>query len=415
MACLLRKPTGTALLLFSLIFSPLPTQAQPASLSMEQAVQEALSANLSLAARRYDIEIARAEIITARLRPNPEMGAEFEQLEPGGPYSDESEYAMGIEFTIEAPGKRRSRIREAERATSVVEFEFEDFIRELILETQQAALEIKLTEANLTLVRNNLEAAESIVELTEALYEAGEIDGIELRRARLLVPQTRNELRSREVELDDALREFNRLLDNSNNRYTVRGDFRATGDIPPLDEAMRQALELRPDMRAALAERERASADLSLQRAERRPDVTFGTEVRRFRGNGSYLGLSVSVPLPLFDRNQGEISRAQYEQLQADAELLALRAEVQNDLRSAHTRLSLNLDLLESVTLELNEARQLYEITDTSYRSGAASLLEVLDARTAVNEAEENYNEIRANIARDLYIFDYLSATSVNP
>jgi len=67
------------------------------------------------------------------------------------------------------------------------------------------------------------------------------------------------------------------------------------------------------------------------------------------------------------------------------------------------------------VTLELEEARQLYEITDTSYRSGAASLLEVLDARTAVNEAEEAYNEIRADIARDLYIFDYLSATSVSP
>jgi len=413
LVCFLRQRTG--LLLLPLALSPLPIQAAPASLSMEQAVQEALGANLSLAARRYDIDIARAEIITARLRPNPEIGTEFAQLEPGGPYSDESEYALGVEFTIEGPGKRRSRIREAQRATSVVEFEFEDFVRELILETQEAALEIKLVEANLTLARNNLEAAESIVELTEALYSAGEIDGIELRRARLLLPQSRNELRSLEVELEAALREFNRLLGNSDNRFTVRGDFRATGAIPMLDEALEQALELRPDMRAVLAERERAAADLTLQYAERRPDVTVGTEVRRFRGNGSYLGLSVSVPLPLFDRNQGEISRAQYAQLQADTELLALRAEIQNTLRSAHTRLSLNLDLLESVTLELDEARQLYAITDTSYRSGAASLLEVLDARTAVNEAEAAYNEIRADIARDLYKFDYLTATSVTP
>jgi len=389
--------------------------ASPASLTVEQAVQEALAANLSLAARRHDINIARAEIITARLRPNPELATEFENLDPGGPYSDESEYALGIEFTVEAPGKRRYRISEAERASNVVEFEFEDFVRELIFEVQEAALEILLAETNLTLARNNLEAAESVLELTEALYSAGEIDGIELRRSRLLVPQATNAVRGMEVELDSAIRELNRLLGHSENRFTVIGDFRNTDNIPSLQDSLINAFEHRPDLKSVLAERERATVDLAMQRVERRPDVTVGTEVRRFRGNGSYYGISLSVPLPVFDRNQGEISRAQYEQMQADAELLALRAEIQNELQSAHRRLSLNVDLLGNVQMELEEARELYEVTDVSYRSGAASLLEVLDARTALNEAEETYNEVRASIARDLYYFDYLSATAVQP
>lgn len=403
-----------------LVFSFLMTwsasaMASPVSLTVEQAVQEALAANLALAARRHDIDIARAEVITARLRPNPELAAEFENLEPGGPYSDESEYALGIEFTIEAPGKRRNRITEAERATNVAEFEFQDHVRELIRDVQEAALEVLLINANLALARSSLEAAESIVELTEALYEAGEIDGLELRRGRLLLPQTRNAVRGLEVELDSAIRELNLLLGHSESRFTIAGEFRGSDVLQALQESLVNALENRPDLRAVLAERERAGADLRMQQAERRPDLTVGTEVRRFRGNGSYYGISVSVPLPLFDRNQGEISRARFEQMQADAELLALRAEIQNELLSAHRRLSLNQDLLENVLQELEEARELYEVTNISYRSGAASLLEVLDARTALDDAEEAYNEVRADIARDLYHFDYLSATAVYP
>jgi len=401
---------------FVLLLLPVaPVSASLPGLPVDQLVQEALAANLELKARRFDIDIAEAELITARLRENPELVVGYENFKPGGFYSEETETAVGVEFVIEGPGKRRIRIAEATQASRAAAFEFEDAIRDLVLEVQEAAIEVMLAEEGLALAQVNLETAASIVELNEARYRAGDIDGVELRRTRLLLPQARNEVRALEMELENSIRDLNLLLGRSNPVFSVNDRFRELDVLPSLDQALASAIARRPDLHAMLAEQRRAAADLRLQQVERRPDFTVGTEVRRFRGDGNYAGLTFSVPLQIFDRNQGGISRAQSELYRADAMVMALRANIENEVGSAYRRLVLNADLLTSVQLEVEEAEELRRITELSYRSGEAGLLEILDALSAYNDAMESYNEIRAEIARDLYLFDYFSAAPVMP
>lgn len=402
-----------AAFVLALVLTGSTAKASPVGLTIDQAVQEALSANLALAAQRHNIDIARAEIITATLRPNPELGVAAENLNRDLG-NEETEYILGVEFEIEGLGKRKARIDHAEHLVTVVEHEFRDATRELILEVQYAALEVLLIQAKLNLAHDTLQIAESIGEMNEVRFLTGEIGGAELRRSRLFVPQARNAVYMLEVEYAAALREFNLLLGQSGDRYTVIDDFRTAEEAPSLPAMLELAYAQRPDLQASIAEQQRAASDLHLQYTERRPDFAVGTELRRFRGYGNYVGLTFSMPLPLFDRNQGEIARAQGEQYQADAQLRSLRAEIGGEVRSAHSRLERHVDILDGVEMELDEARQLRDIVEQSYRAGGASLLEVLDASAAFNEAMESYNEVRTRIAQDLYFFDYLSGVTVS-
>jgi cobalt-zinc-cadmium efflux system outer membrane protein len=385
------------------------------SLSLEQAVLEALSANIYLKARQFDVDAARAEIISARLRANPELVVEYDNFKPSRFYAEETETLVALEYTFESWGKRRHRIQEASLASRVAELEFEDAIRELVFDVQSAAIDILLAESDVTIAKDNLEMAETIVRLNEARYQVGDIDGIELRRSRLLLPQARHELRQAEADLDEALRDFNLLLGRDEPVFSVSADFRRDVAVNPLNVAMQQALERRPDFQAARAEWQRAQADLTLQQAERKPDITVGSGMRRFRGDGTYAALSVSVPLQFFDRNQGEIARARADSYRADADMQWLQADIRNELRKAHQRLLLNLELLDSLQMELADAEELRRVTELSYRAGEAGLLDILDAMSVYNDTSSRFNDLRADLARDFYYFDFLTAAPVMP
>ena len=147
-------------------------------------------------------------------------------------------------------------------------------------------------------------------------------------------------------------------------------------------EIEEQAVNLRPDLQALKRDHARSLAEVRLQIAHRQIDYTIGTEYRRQQGvNGkaSSLGFFLSVPLPIFDRNQGEIARAQQEQLQIETRLRALEAEIRNEVRSAYQEYETARSLLTTMETDmLQQARQVLQTMNYSYRRGEASLVEFL-------------------------------------
>jgi cobalt-zinc-cadmium efflux system outer membrane protein len=122
---------------------------------------------------------------------------------------------------------------------------------------------------------------------------------------------------------------------------------------------------------------------------------------------GNSLGFFFSIPLPIFDRDQGEITRAQQERLQIDARIRALEAEIRNEINTAWQQYETARTLLAQIEGEmLSRARRVLEGIDYSYRSGEASFVELLDARRAFNDTMQSYNEARAGYARSLYLID---------
>ncbi len=128
------------------------------------------------------------------------------------------------------------------------------------------------------------------------------------------------------------------------------------------------------------------------------------------------MGFFFSTPLPVFNRNQGEIERARQEQRQIEARIQALKAAIQIEAENAFLRFVTARDLLKGIESNmLQQARDVRQTMEYSYRRGEASLVEFLDAQRAFNDTMQSYNEARAEFARSLYLTDSISGKVVNP
>lgn len=421
----MRVPSATVFccLLSTLCFTTrLAAQStSPDQVTVEQAVQEAIEKNLGLLAERYNLSIADARIITARLRPNPVLS-----LSSGLPdhtifHSGTSPFSevAHIDFVFERGGKREQRIAVAENTRTVAQLQLLNTIRTLTLNVQNACVDVLLARANLALAQENLQAFNDIVQVNEARVHAGDLAPVELERTRLAALQFQNQVRQSESSLLIARNQLRTLLGRpmQAEALDVGGELRRDGQPANLDDVLQPALQLRPDLQALRRDQARSAADLRLQIAQGKVDYTIGAEYQRQQGNireGNQFGISFSVPLPIFNRNQGEIERAQQEQEQIVAKIRALEADIRNEAQNASQRYTTANDLLQRIeTGMLEQANDVRQTIEYSYRRGQSSFVEFLDAQRAFNDTRQSYSEARADYARSLYLLDAVSGRAV--
>lgn len=399
---------------------------QAPALTIEQAVSEALEHNLGLIAERYNLSVAEARIIQARLRPNPVLtagadyqdwlGTGFNVVNAAGP----SEVNLRTDFVLERGGKRDLRIALAKAQRDVAQLQLLDATRQLVLRVEAAFVEVLLAKENLLLARENLAVFERIVEVNAARVKAGDLARIELIRTELAALQFRNAVRQAELRWQTARNLLRLLLGRRaiSVDFDVAGPFRRDFSNLDLAELQNEALRLRPDLEALRRDQARTVADLRLQLAQGIVDYTFGVQYHRQYDNakGNSLGLFFSAPLPVFNRNQGEIERARAEQRQAEARIRALEQSIRNEVESAYAEYLTARDVLETIERDMvSQAHKVRETAEYSYRRGEASFVEFLDAQRAFNDTMQAYNEARAEYAKVLYLLDSITGKSVNP
>jgi len=402
------------------------TGTPPDQVTIDQAVKEAVDKNLGLLAERYNVSIAEARIITARLRPNPVLTADFDYLDIlGTGFSKEnaagpSEGSVRTDFILERGGKRERRIEVAENGRLVAQLQLLNSTRTLLLDVQSAFVDVLLAKESLALARENLTAFDSIVTVNTERVRTGDLAKVELVRSQVAALQFRNAVRQAESKLRIASNRLQSLM----GRTTLSPAFDAIGDLRreagpmTVGEVRTRALELRPDLQALARDQARSQADIRLQIAQGKVDYTLGTQFHRqfHNGQGSALGVFVSVPLPIFNRNQGEIERARREEQQIQLRIRALQAEIGAEVQNAYQQYSVAKDLLESFENNmLAEARGVRDTTEYSYRRGEASFVELLDAQRAFNDTMQGFSEARAEYARSLYLIDSISGKAVTP
>jgi cobalt-zinc-cadmium efflux system outer membrane protein len=400
---------------------------QPAAekLTLDQAISEALANNMALAAERANIAIAEARVLTARLRPNPVLslgaghqdllGTGFDEINGAGP----PEYAARTDFLLERGGKRHARMAVAESGRSVAQSEFLDITRTTILDVQNAFLDALLAKANLTLAQENVQSLNQVVETNAERVRAGDLSEVELIRSQLAALQYENSVERAKLALRSALIRLQVLLGRPrpSPSLDVEGEFRHDTATPSLPDLLAIARQSRPDLQALYLDEQRAAAELRLQVAQGKVDYTLGAEYLRqqgVNGEGNSLGLYFSVPVPVFNRNQGEIERARLEQRQAQLRIRALESAIAGELEDAYEQFMTARQLLEKIENRmLGPARDVRDIMEFSYRHGDATLLELLDAERAFKETMQSHNEARAEFARSQYLLDAISGRSV--
>jgi len=393
-----------------------PAQTAREQITISQAVQEAIEKNLGLLAERYNVSIADARIISAELRPNPVFSLEASHLNffvpNGNPTgAGPNEYAVRTDFLIERGGKREKRIEAAKQARAVVELQLLNSIRTVVIDVENAAVDVLQARANLELATENLKSFNSVVQINEVRVRDGDLAPIELARSRLTALQFKNAVIQATSHLRITRDRLQLLIGRVSESpdFDVIGDLRRDDGVLDLASLQQEALHLRPDLQALVHDQARSAAEVRLQLAQGKVDYTVGAEYRRQQkpAFGNLLGLFFSVPLPVFNRNQGEIERALQEQRQVDAKLEALEGEVRNQVQTAYRQYMTSRQLLEDIEKDmLQQARQVRQTMEYSYRRGEATFVDFLDAQRTFNDTTQNYNEARAEYARSLYLLD---------
>lgn len=395
----------------------------PAPLTLQQVLEEALSRNLNLIAQRYNVPVAEARLIQARLRPNPTLSSETNFLDllganyipdegPAGP----AETNTALVFPIETGGKRRYRMEVAAEGVGVARFAVADASRSLILDVQNAFLDLLVAKENVRILRESLDAFEGVVRVNRTRFDAGDIARVELLRAEVAALQFRNLVRQGELRVRQESVRLQTLMGRSSPDFPfeVRGDIRRDPLATTEEELRSEAMRSRPDLESLRRDLARAAAEIRLQRAEARPNVNAGlSHHKQYVGPfpGQTAGFRFEFDLPFLNRNQGEIQRARIEAEQAAARIRALEVEIAGQVASAWQQYLTARDLLEAIERDLvGNARRVRDTIEFSYRRGEASFLDLLEAQRTFNETMQGYNEARGEYARSLYLLDAITA-----
>ena len=362
-------------------------QQQLDRISVDEALQLALRQSPTVRAQQAALASTKAGETTAALRPNPSMNFLAEQFKPGGSQQD-TQYTVNVGQPLELGGKRGRRIDSARAATQVASYQLEDIRRQITLQVRSAFAGALIAREQLALARENVKTLDDTERIQRLRAEKGDISQLELLRIQV----QRFTFERDAADARQALSAAKIALRTAAGAEHIAEDFDVVGELGfkevSLDKAvlMRRALDNRPDLRAAEADRARARADHRLARANAWWDITPQIEYQRI-GPDNTIGFGFSLPIRIFDRNQGEIARTQAEISRVDAvrEATALQvlAALETDRQIALTQRERVVSLRDVYLPKATVARDTVEF---AYRRGGQSLLDFLDAQRSYRE-----------------------------
>jgi len=385
------------------------TPAQPpasAHISLDDAIRMALQHNHALEALRSTIQQSMAEEITANLRPNPVLGldAQFLPIFHPDKFSDDyidqqAQFDAGISYLFERGKKRQRRLQAARDATAVVKSQVSDSARQLVFNVGQQYVDVLLAESTLEFAKQDLDSFQNTVDISNERYRVGDMSEGDLLKIKLQLLQFQNDVFAAKLARLQALSALRQLLgfESVPDDYDVEGKLEYEPVHGDLNSLKNLAAMNRPDLRAAQQGVVAAESQLALQRANGKMDITGTFDYSHTAGTsaGSFF---YSMPLPIFNRNQGEIQRAQYAIVQAREQAGETTQQVSTDVLQAYANLQTNDQIIQLyLGGYVDQARQSRDISEYAYRKGAASLLDYLDAERTFRANQLAYRQALAS------------------
>jgi len=388
------------------LISPALGQATgPTRITIDEAIQMALQHNHNMLAARTTISQSEAEETTANLRPNPSLFADWEYL-PLNHSSQNSQYLhdstegdLGLSYLLERGKKRQHRLQAAKDITAQTRSLVADNERGLTFNVAALFVNAQLAESTIELAEKDLKSFQQTVDLSELRYNKGAISEDDYLKIKLQLLQFETDYHQAELAKVQALSDLRQLLgyESVSADYDVAGAF----DYQPLkgnlEDFQLKALQTRPDLRAAQQGVIAAKSQYELQRAIGKQDVTVQGNYSHVNGinAASFYG---SIPLPIFNRNQGEIARTRFAITQAQELEKATNGQALTDVRDAYEGLRVSdkiIQLYRSGYLDVAEKDR--DIAEYAYKQGAVSLLDFLDAERSYRATQLAYRQSLAS------------------
>lgn len=434
--------------------SPSATIQIPHKLTLADAERILLDRNLTVLAAKYQVESSRAAKLMASYKPNPVLTVGAEQLALGHSASGlfksnlgisaASTYTVRVDKIIERGGKRELRTEQADEQIKANEALMLDAVRTQLYQLHQAFTAATLAREDLLLAETTQQQYEQTVRLTATKVENGDLPGLELYRARagqmqfeqaVVQARTNYELAARDVlnllgatvaDVEPSSRrvaqngladggsivlagnvsspdgaQFSPSLQNAPIEITSLFDDRPV--VQTQEELLQVALSERSDVVAARHVFEAANRGMSLAQAQRIRDISVGSEFQRV-GSDSSVGATVSVPLFIYNNQRAAITQAEAQRKASETLLRQAELQATTDVQKAYqVYLSARRTLDLYSKQNLGQVEKLRSIATLSYKEGASSLFELLDAQRTYNAALTAFNQARADYQNALW------------
>ncbi len=397
----------------------------PAKLSLADALRIAEARNPLVVVSQQGVAGAEADVIAAGKRPNPAFAITSEGWSPSNSvpraFLDKQEITFTFQQELEAGGRRELRTEQARRGVDALRASARDLLRQLRLDVRRAYMRVVLAKADDEVARTTLEEIDRVLALNRARYEQGELSGVELRRLQVERFRFADDVFATELALRNAKSALLSLLNVTplDRAFEIVDGFAdapaALGAAPDRrigsQAAIDRALATRPDVEAARREQDRARAGFRLQQALGKPSIVLGGGFKRdFGENG--LVVNVGVPLQLFNRNEGGIARAAAEERQAAARVSAAESAAALEVQEALNAVDVSRRRVVYAEGEyLKNALEARDIVLGSYKNGASTLIDYLDAERSLREALRVRN--RAQFEYQVSVFEYEAAVGI--
>ena len=392
---------------YAIGMASLPACAQqlPSKITLDDAIKLALDNSPSIRAQRTNIDQSKAQEITANLRPNPILNWDTQFIPIFNPnlFSAETlntlqQFDMGVGYLFERGRKRQARLQAAQDQTAVTEAQVHDFERALTFNVAQQFVNVLLAESNLQFTTTDLDSYIRTVQINEDRYKAGDLSKSDFLKIKVQLLQFQTDVNVARLAKVQALASLRQLIgyDQLSKDYDVIGDLEYKPVHAGLDDLEALGLRERPDYRAAELGINAAQSQLNLAKANGKQDLDVSFLFSHVSAASS-ASLFYTIPMPVFNRNQGEIARTRFALEQSHFTSTAARDTVFTDVKNAYEAVSANqeiVDLYQSGYLQ--QSQESRDISEFAYKQGAAALLDYLDAERSYRATQLAYRQALA-------------------
>jgi cobalt-zinc-cadmium efflux system outer membrane protein len=397
--------------------APAPVLAA-APLTLAQVLDIARAKNPSLLSAEQHVDATKAAEVTAGLRQNPSFtisGADINlpASNPASPYS----YAANVTRLFERGQKRRWRLDSARATTDVTRSQYNDQVRQTVLQIRNAFTNMFIAKQALRIAQDNLDSYNKTVDLSRVRLNAGDISRTDFERIDLQLAEFESDYDNARLDLIQASDSLQLLMgiEKPSTTFDITGNTQPPDIAIALAQVEQDALAARPDYLAARQSVTVADANVKLADAQGTTDPTIGGEYERTATYNS-AGFQISIPLRIFDRNQGEKERTRFEAQSSRFAEIAARNQVLSDVDQAWAAYDAALDVAKRYNSHYTEeATRVRDNIEFSYRHGGSTLLDYLD--TLRDYRQVNLDALTANqqVWLSLHQLSFAAATEIVP
>lgn len=366
--------------------------------TLQKALQTARANNPVLKTEQFNIGMAEADVVTAKLRPNPVLNNESLQIMDSEHFSESndwhSKYNREVLWQIAKPiqwfGQRKNKINVAYGNLTLEEKNYTETERNLFLEVAQKWLEVWVAQKQIDIIQIAKENTDSLVKINQRRFNNQVITQTELFRTELLAKQYAIQYKTAAQEVKSRQKEFGFLLGVEEEVNVDSEDVFIFSTPHEIDSLLKNSLENRSDIQMAKSMVDVSNNNIKLQRSLAYPKPELGF-IWNPQSAVPFMGISLSIDLPFFDRNQGEIKRSRYLKDQAEQQLFTIKNQIQSEIAVAQSDYQLQKQNIEEFKELLEQSETILENVKNAYLKGGTTIIDFLEAQRSWLDTQQQH------------------------